>query len=100
MGPVDTPIAAITFTICVVLIVRLMLGSRRRARFDAFVKRSWYQLVWRFSRLRQWRRTPGPRTSKAEAERTAAEAIERAKRGSWNGNVYSPKSFRKPRKPH
>jgi 20S proteasome alpha/beta subunit len=40
------------------------------------------------------------RTSRKDAARLADEAIRRAKDGDWEGNVYKPKSFRRPRKPH
>ncbi|AKJ31544.1 hypothetical protein [Caldimonas brevitalea] len=82
--------------VCVVLLVRLMLGAARRARFDAAVRsgadagRRW---------LRSLRRPGERRRSRAEAERIAEEAIRRA-RGEWDGNVYRPKSFKRPRKPH
>jgi hypothetical protein len=47
------------------------------------------------------RRLGGARARRRAAEREAQAAIERARQaGSWEGNVYRPKSFRGPRKPH
>lgn len=76
--------AAAVLVACVVLGLRLAIGPERIAR----------ALRWRAVR----------RT----AEREARSAIERARRGAgsagadgnWDGNVYRPKNFRRPKKPH
>ena len=88
-------IAAILLAGCLVLLLRVFLGERRRARFDAAIAR--------FS-ARIGRRTdtmialPGARR---RARREAEAAIRRAREGgTWDGNVYRPKSFKKDRKIH
>lgn len=74
--------AAIVLVACVAFGLRLAIGPERIARV----------LRWRAVR----------RT----AEREARSAIERARRsgspadGNWDGNVYRPKNFRRPKKPH
>jgi hypothetical protein len=80
--------AAVVFAVCVVLLLRMMLGARRRARLDATLRRAWQAVRGAVVSLRHRR----------EAARVADEAIKRAreKRGEWDGNVYKPKSFRKP----
>jgi hypothetical protein len=94
MGVFDKVAAGLTLAVCLVLMVRLGLSPRLRRRFDGWALHSGHT-IRRFShRLLHWRAT------RNEAARAAEEAIERARRGSWDGNVYSPKSFRKPRKPH
>ncbi len=80
--------AAVVFAVCLALLLRLTLGARRRARLDAALRRAWQAVRGAVISLRHRR----------EAGRVAEEAIRRArdKRGEWDGNVYKPKSFRKP----
>lgn len=87
-------LAAIVLAVCAVLLVRLLLGAPRRYRFDMAMRRAWAPVrrgglwVW------NWR---AARRDAQRAREAAAEAIERARnRGDWDGNVYTPKSFRKP----
>jgi hypothetical protein len=90
--------AGVVFTLCVLALVRLVLPAAWRFRVDAALRRAWYWLrvkaltLWRWPRMRR------------EADRAARDAIERASRrateGEWKGNVYEPKSFKKPKKPH
>jgi hypothetical protein len=99
-------LAAVVTTACVVAFIRLCLGARRRQRFDQVMRRWWLTLKNVPQRLRQ---RP---MSKKEAAMLAQDAIERARQrklgqksdgkppGSWDGNVYRPKSFKGPRKPH
>lgn len=88
-------LAGLAVALCAVLLLRLCVGARLRQRFDAVMRRNWY--VCRRSALRVWHW----RASRREAARAADEAIERARRGvERDGNVYKPKSFRGPRKPH
>lgn len=86
--------AAIALTVCVVLLLRLTMGVPRRYRFDAALRRIWLRLRRAGLRLWHWR------TARRDAQRArevADEAIQRARdRGAWDGNVYTPKSFRKP----
>lgn len=86
----QTILAGVVLAICVVLLVRLMVGVRRRLQFDFAMQRMWFAL--RRGGLTAWRWP--------SARRAARDAIERAKAGEWDGNVYRPKSFRRPRKPH
>ena len=73
--------------LCVIMLLRLCLGSVRQRQFDRLAR----QMLGLPSRL----------IHRSRASRQAAEAIRRAKaEGDWNGNVYTPKSFKRPRKPH
>ena len=82
--------------------VRLVLPERQRWRFDAAARRAWLVICIRGEAIWHWR------SRRRHAERLAREAIDRAadptgrrrrRDGSWQGNVYVPKSFRKPRRP-
>ena len=84
---------------CALLLFRLVIGERRRYRFDAAARRLWFALrrfglalQRRLLSLWHWR------SSRRKAAQAAEEAIRRARSadGSWDGNVYKPKSFRKP----
>ena len=80
-------LAALALAACVVLLARLMIGAGRRQRLDAALRRTW-NAVRRLALSLRHRR---------EAARVAEEAIKRARdRGEWDGNVYTPKEFRKP----
>ena len=88
------------------LLARLFLGERRRRRVDAVALHG--LAAWRRRAAALWRW----RAMRREAARVAEEAIRRARErgrrgnggdedeGEWDGNVYKPKSFRGPRKPH
>lgn len=89
-------------TACLVALVRLCLGAKRRWQFDQAMRRVWGRIRAVPQRMKQ---RP---MSKKEAQQLAQDAIERARRnkqrdavdGNWDGNVYRPKSFKGPRKPH
>ena len=86
-------IAALTLAACAVLLARLLMGETRRWRFDAAVRRGWFATRRRFLLMWHWR------ASRRAAARAADDAIRRARQkdgGEWDGNVYKPKSFRKP----
>jgi CYTH domain-containing protein len=85
--------------VCVVLLIRLMLGERRRARFDLAANRVWLTLQRRASRLWHWRRQ---RQSAEQAKQAAQDVINRVRhKVDKEGNVYKPDAFHKgPRKPH
>lgn len=76
---------------CLVMLLRLVLGARRRQRFDATVSR-WARRIDTFFTWNSVRR---------RARREAEDAIRRARDGAgsgageWDGNVYRPKSFKK-----
>lgn len=91
----ETILAGTVLLVCAILLVRLTLSVRRRMQFDFMMQRWWATLAGSWLRLWRW---PAARR---EANREARDAIERARDGGeWDGNVYRPKSFRKPRKPH
>lgn len=81
--------AALVLATCAVLALRLVIGEQRRWRFDAFWRRLWARLRIQATRLWHW---PAARR---RAKRDAEEAIRRAREGTWDGNVYKPKSFDK-----
>ena len=100
MSLAEQLLAALTLAVCAVLGVRLCLGPARQQRFDRAL-RSWGWTLRRGAlRLWHWRRS-------RRLARTEAEAVIRRARGGkaaedegeWTGNVYTPKSFRKPRRP-
>ena len=91
--------AGLVLAVCALLLVRLVIGERRRYHFDAAARRLWFTLrrfaLWLHHNLLSlwhWR------SSRRQAAAAAEEAIRRARSadGSWDGNVYKPKSFRKP----
>lgn len=83
-------LAGLTLAVCLLLLLRLAVGARRRARWDAVVRRSAHALRRVGRSSLHW---PGARR-RAAAE--ARDAIERARRrGAWEGNVYTPESFRR-----
>jgi hypothetical protein len=95
---IERVLAAVVLTACAVLLVRLMLNERRRYRFDMAMRRLWARLSR--TAVATWR-APGAmkqrRAARRQAEEAAVDAIRRASgRGEWDGNVYRPKTFRKP----
>ena len=99
---IEKTLAGITLAVCVVLLIRLMLGRPRQQRFDAAARRLWFQTRVRALSLWRWR------SMRRQADEAAREAIARASgrparssdEGEWKGNVYTPKDFGKPKKPH
>ena len=84
---VEKLLAGAVLAVCAVMLLRLCLSARARYRFDHAVRTVVRLPLWVVHRMR--------------ASRGAAEAIRRAKaKGEWEGNVYTPKSFKRPRKPH
>jgi hypothetical protein len=87
---------AIVFA-CAALLLRQFIGAPRRYRLDSMMRRSARYLRATALGLYHW---PSARRA---ARREAEAAIRRARgdAGSWEGNVYRPKSFRnKSRKLH
>lgn len=84
---VEKILAAIVLLVCALLLVRLVIGERRRWRYDAFWRRLWAGTRIRALRVWHWR------AASRKARRDADEAIRRARGGEWDGNVYKPKSF-------
>lgn len=92
MPLIEKIFAGLALVACLLLLLRMTLGQRRRERLDAALRR--WRAIWR-RRLQQARRD----SAESRAERTAQEAITRARRtaasGEWDGNVYRPKSFKR-----
>ncbi|HWI12160.1 MAG TPA: hypothetical protein VNU48_12580 [Burkholderiaceae bacterium] len=87
-------LAGIVLAVCALLLLRLTMSVPRRYRFDAAWRRIW--LALRRAGLRAWHWRAARRDAR-RAREVADEAIRRARdRGDWDGNVYTPKSFRKP----
>lgn len=88
-------LAGLLLAVCVVLFLRLLAGASRRQRFDAWARHAAATLAQRTRRIRHWR------ASRDEARRVADEAIRRARGEAGDdverdGNVYRPRSFKKP----
>jgi hypothetical protein len=103
----QTVLAAVGLGICIALAVHMALPYRAQARVDAWVARlsAWFQA--QMDRATGWRRRQRQtRAAALEAERVIRRARESAQQGEnrvdgeWDGNVYRPKSFEKPKKPH
>ena len=115
---IEKLLIAIVLVACLVLLLRMALPARAQQRFDTTLRRWNWQLRGLGQRLWRW-----PKARK-DAARTAEEVIRRAREGKrrgngrgngrdgaqdkgqdqadgeWDGNVYRPKSFKEPRKPH
>lgn len=91
---VEKLIAAAILLACLVAMARLLMKDRQRARLDAALQRTWQRCRRAAQRLRR-----GPKPAPDAAQLTE-ELIRRAREGHWEGNVYKPRSFRKPKKPH
>ncbi len=88
--------AVLVVAVCAVMLLRMLLGDRRRAKMDAAVILWFRQLPNRAKALRHWRRR------RVDAARLAEEAILRARRmkADKDGKVIRPEAFKEPRKPH
>jgi len=93
---IETLLAGLGLALCVLMLARQLLPLPRRARLDLWLRHAWWELQQWVRGLRHGRR------SKRTAQREAEEAIRRARegQGEWDGNVYRPKSFKRPKKPH
>lgn len=101
----DTVLAATGLVICIALALHMALPWRARARVDAAVARLTGWLRGQMDRATGWRRRQRQtRAAALEAERVIRRARESSQRdaaeGEWDGNVYRPKRFDKPKKPH
>jgi hypothetical protein len=101
MQILEITVASLTLAACALLLLRLLLPPRRRARFDAAFRSAWRALQ------DAWRRAVTAPGRRRAAEREARRIIERARHarpgeadGQWQGNVFRPKSFKRPKKPH
>ena len=95
---IEKSFAGVVLAICIVMLLRMVIGARWRHRIDTAALRAWYAV--RRRALAAWHWWP----SRRKAAHAADEAIRRARGdghdGHWDGNVYRPKTFRRPRKPH
>ena len=84
--------AGVVLALCAWLLLRLIVGERRRMRLDLATRRLWHTTRQAAHRIVHWR------SRRREAARAAEEVIRRAARveSERDGNVYRPKSFRKP----
>jgi len=92
-------LAGVVAAVCVLLLVRLAVGPRRRARIDRVLADAWSTWRLRLEGLWRWR---AHRKARAEAERVTRQVIDRARQAPKvrkEGNVYTPDAFRDPRKP-
>ena len=90
----DKILAALVVAACAAMLLRLALGARRRRRFDA----AWFAVAQALRTLP--RRLARRRARRRQAEQAADAVIRRAQEVERDGNVYTPESFRRPRKPH
>lgn len=101
-----TVLAAVGLAVCLAMAVHMALPRRLRAKADAAVARLMAALHAQIDRAVGWRRRQRQaRAAALEAERVIRRARESAQGnsrldGEWDGNVYRPKSFEKPKKPH
>jgi hypothetical protein len=99
MPQIEKIIALVIAAVCLVMLVRLLIGERRRNRLDRAVIGNWQRASNWLVKGWRWR------VSKKKAAKEAQAVINRARtRGDWEGNVFRPKSFQqkpdsKPRKP-
>lgn len=101
----DTVFAALGLATCIALAVHMALPYRARSRVDGAVARLGDWVRAQIDRATGWRRRQRQtRAAALEAERAIRRARESSSRdkpdGEWDGNVYRPKSFEKPKKPH
>lgn len=89
--------AAALLAVCVVMLLRLVMGAKRRRVFDARAVLTLATLGQLAQRAWRWR------SDRRRASLAAQAAIRRASAGTAverDGNVYRPDSFRGPDKPH
>lgn len=104
-----TVLAAIGLAVCIAMAVHMALPYRLQARVDAGLATVMHWARLQAARLTGWRQHQRQtRAAALEAERVIRRARESALHdardsrsgGEWDGNVYRPKSFEKPKKPH
>jgi hypothetical protein len=102
-----TVLASLGLAICVALAVHMALPMRTQYRVDGLVQRLLAWCAAQVGRVTGWRRHQRQtRAATLEAERVIRRAREAAQQGrprpdgEWDGNVYRPRNFDKPKKPH
>lgn len=107
MRNVEVFLATTGLIICLLLLGRMLLSASARQRLDAAGQHAWQRLRHTFERL--WRNARQRRPARPADHRSAAEVAEQAIRRAKGdprsevtreGNLYKPKSFKGPRKPH
>src|SRR5215217_3038219 len=90
MNIVEQIFAAVIVVACVLLLARMVLRPRRRARVDASVRKRAALWQRRIQRAILWP------AAELRARRETKEAIKRARRSAFerDGNVVSPKAFK------
>ncbi|MGZ8259709.1 MAG: hypothetical protein ACXWUL_04050 [Caldimonas sp.] len=90
MNVVEKIFAAAIVIACVLMLVRMVLRPRRRARVDASLKKRAALWQRRIQRAIRWP------AAELRARRETREAIRRARRSAIerDGNVISPKAFK------
>lgn len=90
MNVVEKIFAAAMVVACVLLLARMLLKPRRRARVDASVRKNGELWQRRIVRAFAWP------AAELRARRVTREAIRRARRSATerDGNVVSPKAFK------
>jgi len=93
---IEKLLAAVVLLACIGALLRMALPTRKQQRLDAVLQRAWA----RCRRPRQAPPQPPRPMTQQDAARVAEETIRRAREGQWEGNVFRPRSFRRPKKPH
>ena len=102
----NTVLATLGLVVCIAMAVHMALPYRAQVRVEQAVARLGGWLKSQLDRATGWRRRQrATRAAALEAERVIRRARESAQSdarldGEWDGNVYRPKSFEKPKKPH
>ena len=91
---IEKVFAALVLVACLVALARMALRPQHQRRLDAALRSAWQRVRRLGGSLRRKPRPP------EDPARVAEEAIRRAREGHWEGNVYKPRSFRRPKKPH
>ena len=111
---IEHALAGIGLGVCLLLMLRMAVGERRRQLTDAALRRAWSRAgqFWtaRRRRVHKLRQPRQEARVEADAAREAEELIRRVKRDvDRDGNVIRPHAFRQrrgdrtqdePRKPH
>lgn len=103
----NTVLAVLGLATCIALAVHMALPHRARSRVDGALARLGGWLRAQMDGIVGWRRRQRQtRAAALEAQRVIRRARESSQHGDgrldgeWDGNVYRPKSFEKPKKPH
>jgi hypothetical protein len=98
---IEKLLALATALACGVMLLRMVLKPTQRQRLDMAAQRAWWKLSAGAQHLWRWRQR---RQAHDQARRTAQAVIDRARQGQTpvkrDGNVLTPESFQRPRKPH